>query len=608
MTAQPDNKPESQNSVIEMQYKLLLGVRPRIEQVQSILHFTKHASETLGLKSAHIYKLDLQLKNSKSVRILKHTRIASEDRDEKPKTQLLQVFIQKCLNDRQHLLQSEGQYFGFVSRDCQLLILFENTAQLEQGWINKVFLPAVTQLNEYCYVCSQKQISTESESSHTDRLTQLPDRREFKYSLLKLLSNAIRQEYYSAVVYLNIDNFKFINNSLGHSTGDLIITRVAERLKKFCRAGDYIFRMGGDEFVFVLNHLGDKIDTATISAQNIAIRIMENIVKPFELGEQKVYLTSSIGISMFPSENEQENDSESILKQANMAMYNAKNKGKNCLTFYNQTLQDTANDHFIIYNQLITALDNDEFRLAYQPIVDINGNIIGAETLLRWNNKKLGNVPPDKFIYLTEESNLILDIGNWVIENACQFLKQIKESVPDLKHFEYISVNVSPKQLEQHDFVSRIDRKILEAGIDASEIRLEITENTLVKNMEHTIKIMKVLNQHNITFMLDDFGTGYSSLSYLYKLPISAIKIDKSFVSGDNGQDIANQVIVDTIIAMSEKMNLKCVVEGVETLESACYFIEKEVYGIQGYHYHRPMPGQELIELLKEKSLEAKGQ
>lgn len=283
-----------------------------------------------------------------------------------------------------------------------------------------------------------------------------------------------------------------------------------------------------------------------------------------------------------------------------MAMYNAKNKGKNCLTFYNQTLQDTANDHFIIYNQLITALDNNEFNLVYQPIVDINANIIGAEALLRWNNKKLGNVPPDKFIYLTEESRLILDIGNWVIENTCQFIKQLREKVRGDTCFEYISMNVSPKQLAQRNFVKNINNKISQSGINAKDIRLEFTENMLVDNMDYTIQIMKQLKQHNIRFMLDDFGTGYSSLSYLYKLPISAIKIDKSFVSGDDGQDIANQVIVETIIAMSEKMNLKCVVEGVETKESASYFINKNVYGIQGYHYHKPMPAEELLKLLTE--------
>ena len=605
MTAQPDHNTNTSDSVTAMQYSLLLGVRPHMDLSQSIMHFIKHATARLGIKVAHIYKLDIHLKDSRKVRILKHTRLSSDNASETPQTQLLQTIIHKCLNSKNYLLQSRDNYFGFISSDCQMLILFQNTGQYDPAWLNEVFQPAISRLNEYCYVCSKRADVTEGKEDHTDLLTQLPDRREFKYSLLKLLSNAIRQQYFGAVVYMNIDNFKFINNSLGHSTGDLIITKVAERLKKFCRAGDFIFRMGGDEFVFVLNHLGDKVDSATISAQNISLRIMENIVKPFMLGEQKVYLTASIGISMFPSENELENDSESILKQANMAMYNAKNKGKNCLTFYNQTLQDTANDHFIIYNQLITALDNDEFKMAYQPIVDIEGNIIGAEALLRWNNRQLGNVPPDKFIYLTEESNLIQEIGDWVVKSACHFLREIKDTFADINRFEYISVNVSPKQLEQHDFVSRINRHIREAGITASDIRLEITENTLVKNMEHTIKIMKLLNQHNITFMLDDFGTGYSSLSYLYKLPISAIKIDKSFVSGDDGQDIANKVIVDTIIAMSEKMNLRCVVEGVETLESACYFIEKEVYGIQGYHYYKPMPGEELIKLLKEKQQES---
>lgn len=306
MTELSDNN----ENVLEMQYGLLLGVKPFLDLSQSILHFAKHCSEKLGLKSAHIYKLDIKSNENKSIKILKHTRISSRDHIKNPEAPLLQAMITRSVAETKQLIHFESGFFGFISHDCRQLVLFEKPDSFTQQQLVDIFEPAISQLNEYCYVFSKKQTETEAETTYIDRLTRLPDRREFKYSLLKLLSNAIRQKYFSALVYLNIDNFKFINNSLGHSTGDLIITKVAERLKKFCRSGDYIFRMGGDEFVFVLNHLGERTDTATISAQNIAIRIMENIVKPFELGGQKVYLTTSIGISMFPSENELENDSE----------------------------------------------------------------------------------------------------------------------------------------------------------------------------------------------------------------------------------------------------------------------------------------------------------
>jgi EAL domain-containing protein (putative c-di-GMP-specific phosphodiesterase class I) len=370
--------------------------------------------------------------------------------------------------------------------------------------------------------------------------------------------------------------------------------------------------MGGDEFVFVLNHLGDELESATKHARRITARIITEMGRPVDLFNQNLHLTSSIGISMFPSLEPINNDSENILKQANMAMDMAKKKGKNRVIFYDEELQQTAEDYFIIFNQLITALEKEEFSLVYQPMVDHNENIVGAEALLRWNNSKLGEVSPGKFIKYTEDSHLILDIGEWVLQTACEFIKKTRTAYPDLKHFKYISVNVSPKQLTHPGFVKNTHQKIIDNHINPDDLRLEFTESMLADDIDSTIDIMNQLNNYDIQFLLDDFGTGYSSLSYLYRLPISALKIDKSFVSGDeknsvstdksHNQVLENKVIVETIIAMSEKMNLKCIVEGVETRESADYFIEKNVYAIQGYYYHKPITGDEFLRLLRDEA------
>ncbi|MBE9568842.1 MAG: phosphodiesterase [Proteobacteria bacterium] len=619
-----DNFTNNALALLEAKHTLLSGITAYTDINQTINQFVKTCNEALDLPSAHIYSLNM-VRDSvvsgpdviKSVKVLSRTTIPQQESSNCPDEKVLRDIVSQFIKIRdQYIFFSEdNRYFSILIAECNKLVIFDNTGQIEPEHVNELLEQSIETLSRLARVVALTMMTNntidESEpSDNIDQLTLLPDRRKFKYNLLKTLSNANRQNYYVAVVYLNIDNFKFINNTLGHSTGDIVISRIAERLKKLCRKGDDLYRMGGDEFTFVLNHLGDELDSATKHARRITERIITEMGRPIELLNQSLHLTSSIGISMFPSLEPVNNDSENILKQANMAMDMAKKKGKNRIVFYDDELQQTAEDYFIIFNQLITALENDEFSLAYQPMVDHNENIVGAEALLRWNNSKLGEVSPGKFIKYTEDSHLILDIGDWVLQTACEFIKKVRTCCPELKHFKYISVNVSPKQLSHPGFVKNTHKKITENGISPDDIRLEFTESMLVDDIESTIDIMKQLNNYDIQFLLDDFGTGYSSLSYLYRLPISAIKIDKTFVSGDehspaasdddHNQVLENEVIVETIIAMSEKMNLKCIVEGVETRESADYFIEKNVFAIQGYFYHKPITGDEFLRLLKD--------
>lgn len=600
-------------ALLEAKNALLSSINAYTDINKTISQFAKTCADTLALTSAHIYNLELiqdnpAIENSQitNVKILSRTTILKLKNSNTPEKQVLKHIVNRFMSSKDTLKPSfyDSNYFGFILKECNKLLIFGNENNIDANQISELFKQPIKKLDRLAHVIGKARLVeiTNSESeppAHISQLTKLPDRRNLKYNLLKTLSSAIRQNYYGAVVYLNIDNFKFINNSLGHSIGDLVLNEIAGRLKQLCRAGDDLYHMGGDEFVFTLNHLGDELELATIKAQSITLRIIKELNIPIMFGSQSLSLTTSIGISMFPSLNQDDNDSESILKQANMAMYNAKKKGKNCLEFYNQTLQQTADDYFIIFNQLTSALEKNEFTLVYQPMVDIEENIIGAEALIRWNNSELGNVPPLKFIPLTEESHLILEIGDWVLQTACDFIKKIKTLYPEKDHFEYISVNVSPKQLSHPGFVDNTHKKIIDAGIKPTDLRLEFTESMLVDDIESTIQSMTQLNDYDIKFLLDDFGTGYSSLSYLYRLPVSAIKIDKIFVSGDDNSDIENKVIVETIIAMSEKMELKCIVEGVETKQSADYFIDKNVFAIQGYYYHKPVSGDELLELLK---------
>ena len=596
-------------ALLESQNTLLLGINARADISQTIYHFVKTCIETLQCETAHIYTLEIDGDNSnRQVKILEHLSIPEHLKIPKLETAILEKIIRKSLNNK---VIHTTEYFSFLLGEGNRLVVFENSKNLSPEELNDILEFPILKLDMLCKTLLKINKDAETKikdnniankkqkNEKLDSLTHLPDRRQFKYKLLKTLTNAIKKNHFGAVIYLNIDNFKFINNSLGHSSGDLIITKISRRLERLCHANDQLFRMGGDEFVFIINHLEDQYEAATFTAQEIANQIISQINRPLELGNQELRITSSIGINIFPSKNDIDNDSESILKQANMAMYNAKKNGRNCFTFYDKNLQLVANEQFIIYNQLTTALTNDEFTLVFQPLVDIKQNIIGAEALIRWNNGKLGNVPPPKFIYLAEASDLIIEIGDWVIERACQFIKKIKSLNQQDSNFKYVSINVSPKQFTYPGFVTRLNKKIVESGIMPNDIRLEFTESMLADDIEGTIQIMQQLHNNNIKFLMDDFGTGYSSLSYLYKLPISAIKIDKSFVSSDPETDTDNKVIVDTIIAMSEKMKLKCIVEGVETKESADYFIEKNVYAIQGFYYYKPMPGDKLLEILK---------
>ena len=470
--------------------------------------------------------------------------------------------------------------------------------------------PVMTHLSQACSTCIRigklknqirlkKELEkTYAEQANKDPLTKLPNRRAFRYNLYQEIANTRRHNYYGAVLYIDLDHFKNINDSLGHSVGDVLLTRVAERLIKDARAGDDVYRLGGDEFVYILRNIGTSEAIAMSTAQSVARRLLDSMAKPLQVGQYTLHVTPSIGVTIFPDKNMEENDSENVLKHADTAMYKAKAEGRNTFAFYDPEMQVTASKRLILEDFLRKAVYNNELRLEYQPIVNAHAQIIAAESLVRWHNPALGDISPTDFIGIAEESNLMLEVSEWILNSACAFTRKLKSQVT-ANTFKYITINISPKQFKQQNFVSNLLSVLEQNDLSPEDIRLEFTENILIDNIDHTIQKMEELLSSDIKFILDDFGTGYSSLSYLHKLPIRTIKIDQSFVTGFKYKSYANKAIVDAIIAMASRMDLHCVIEGVETKDDADYFISKDVYAMQGFYYYRPISGDGLIDLLK---------
>ncbi len=441
---------------------------------------------------------------------------------------------------------------------------------------------------------------TYAEQANQDPLTKLPNRRAFRYNLYQEIANTKRYKHYGAVLYIDLDHFKNINDSLGHSVGDMLLTRVADRFTHESRAGDDVYRLGGDEFVYILRNVGKTEALAMSTAQAVARRLLDSMAQPLQVGQYALHVTPSIGVTIFPDKNkEEENDSESVLKHADTAMYKAKSEGRNTFAFYNPEMQISASKRLILEDYLRKAIYNDELHLVFQPIVNRYEDIIAAESLVRWQNPALGTVSPAEFIGIAEESNLMLDVSDWILNSACAYTKRLKSEIGNNQTFRYITINISPKQFKQQDFVQNLLKVLSTYELSPNDIRLEFTENILIDNIDNTILKMEELLASDIKFILDDFGTGYSSLSYLHKLPIRTIKIDQSFVTGFKYKSYANKAIVDAIIAMANRMDLRCVIEGVETKDDADYFISKEIFAMQGYYYYRPISGDGLIDLLK---------
>ncbi len=425
-----------------------------------------------------------------------------------------------------------------------------------------------------------------------DVLTKLPNRRLLSDRLQQAIIKSCRSDSKIAVLFLDLDRFKKINDTLGHDVGDLLLIQVAQRLQECIRAGDTVARLGGDEFVVILEDIHDN--TAVIY---IAKKILKSMAQPINLKGYELVVTTSIGVSIFPHDGD---SVEGLLKSADTAMYSAKDQGGDTCKFFVAEMNKMAIEMLMLEGQLRKAIELEQLELYYQPKFNLSTNqLIGAEALIRWNHPELGLLTPAKFIPLAEDTGLIIPIGEWVLRAACE---QIKTWASQGYRPVKIAVNLSARQFHQHDLIKTVSDVLKDCGIGPKFLELELTESVIMQDAQSTINTLDALHDMGISLSIDDFGTGYSSLSYLKKFPINALKIDQSFVR-DISQDSHDAAIVFSTIALAHSMILPVIAEGIEN-EKQFRFLQR--HGCdqgQGYLFGKPMPASEFIQFLQKKPL-----
>ncbi len=426
-----------------------------------------------------------------------------------------------------------------------------------------------------------------------DALTDLPNRRLLLDRLQHAQALCKRHGHKGGLLYMDLDHFKHINDSLGHPVGDELLKEVAKRLQQELRDEDTPARLGGDEFVVLFSELSDDPQQAAQQAQQGAEKIMRVLSMPYAIRDNELQITPSIGIVVFPMNAANADD---LLKHADTAMYRAKAAGRNTIRFFLPSMQKQAEERLQLKNELRFALENDEFTLAYQPQLDLEGNMVGAEALLRWPHPQRGDIAPDNFISVAEENGQILAIGEWVLREALTQMNQWQQQHSTI--FRSLAVNLSPVQFHQADFTHRIEQILGETGTDPHCLTLEITEGTLVENLEAANKKIQLLNQLGVRFSIDDFGTGYASISYLRRLPLNELKIDRSFVR-DILTDPRDASLVETIITMAQQMELEIVAEGVEQQAQFEFLRSKGCRIFQGHYFCEPLNAAQLSNRLK---------
>jgi diguanylate cyclase (GGDEF)-like protein len=482
-------------------------------------------------------------------------------------------------------------------------VLQTDISHVRNTWLNRMLLPVMVYLllfgsSIFVYLAARKmQLSSDNErarheqillfQANHDELTLLPNRMRIMDRLEQSILDSNRTGKTIALLFLDLDNFKTINDTLGHLIGDALLKQAAERLNECVRATDTVARLGGDEFLILLREFKNTDDIHKISN-----KILEAFRKPFQIEQRSLYSTASIGISMYPGDG---NDAHDLLKTADTAMYQAKDDGRNRYCFFSSAMNERSLRRMEIENHLRKALANNEFSLVYQPQVQLTANTYsGVETLLRWNNPELGMVSPAEFIPVAEETGLINDIGLFVLD---QSIKEISCVEKETRSEITLAMNVSAMQLQDDTFLNHIENIISSGERAAERIECEITETMVVDKTTRTREALNRLYQLGVKIAIDDFGTGYSSLSYLAKLPVNTLKIDQSFIF-DTPYDFNHTQLTQTIIAMSKGLGLEVIAEGVENTEQANFLIDEGCDFGQGYLYARPMPANELIEFI----------
>jgi len=425
--------------------------------------------------------------------------------------------------------------------------------------------------------------------AYYDVLTKLPNRTQFTEMLKEEINKALKNNTSGAILFIDLDNFKNVNDTLGHNYGDELLRQIAEKLRKVLREQDIACRLGGDEFLILLR--GINSESEIIKCAENALQVLDNM---YDINDKQVYVSASIGIATFPKDS---TDPNVLLKNADAAMYKAKESGKNKYVFFNQYMLHTLERKTVIQGILRNAIKNNELRLYYQPQYDIKtGAIIGLEALLRLQSKVLGEVYPNEFIPIAEESGIIVEIGEWVLRKACEKNLELRK-----KGYQYgcIGVNISSIQLQHNNFTDMVERVLDEVGLEPKYLELELTETVLMKSLDTNVQILGKLKKKGVKVALDDFGTGYSSLNYLRKIPLNRLKIDRSFIV-DLMNVSKNRDICEGIIQMAHNLGLEVIAEGVEKKEQLDILKEMLCDSVQGFLYSPPLPEDELEVVLTE--------
>ena len=448
-----------------------------------------------------------------------------------------------------------------------------------------------TDLEKSLKILDEQRDQLEYQANH-DTLTGLPNRVLFMDRLEQSINLAYRYKKHVAVLFIDLDHFKEINDSLGHEIGDKVLVEVSNRMKNKMRKSDTLSRLGGDEFCIILNDIENLDDVS-----DVIMNGMEVLKEPVIIGPNTLYVRMSVGISLYPNDGDR---ASILLKNADAAMYKAKSDGRNTYSFYDEAMTERAFERIFLETALREALDKDEFVVYFQPQMNAEEErLVGMEALVRWQHPTMGLVPPDKFIPLAEITGMIIQLDRIVMTKAMtQFNKWYKDGLNPGK----LAMNLAIKQIEEEDFIDFVEALLKKQDYMSKNIEFEVTESQIMNNPNNSIKVLQKLHDLGVSIAIDDFGTGYSSLAYLKRLPITKLKIDRSFVK-DLPSDAEDTAISKTIISLCENLNLKVIAEGVETNEQKEFFIENGCKFIQGYFYSHPLPAEEMTEfLIKENS------
>ncbi|HYR28711.1 MAG TPA: EAL domain-containing protein [Thermoanaerobaculia bacterium] len=466
-----------------------------------------------------------------------------------------------------------------------------------RGWVSAVYRPHSDANGKIVGVIGLIRDITQRKSAeqqieyqaYHDALTGLANRRLFQEHLSLALALAQRRHSFVAVLFLDLDHFKIVNDSLGHSVGDALLKQVANRLRHAVREGDTVARVGGDEFTIVLQEIQRPDDAAAI-----AKKVIRSIADPIEVNGHKLYVTTSIGVTVYPRDGE---DAETLLKNADAAMYRAKGEGRNTYQMATSELSRTTQEQMLLESGLHQAMETGEFEVHYQPQIDLETmQLVGMEALLRWRHPERGLIGPMEFIGLAEERGMILVIGDWVLREACREAKRFHDR--GLKTLR-VSVNISARQFRDESLLWTVESALAEAGLDPRALELEITESVAMEDVELTRSTLAALRKSGVSIAIDDFGTGHSALSYLKRFPIDALKIDKSFIQDLPG-GYADSAIVASVIQLANGLGIRVVAEGVETVEQIEFLREHACREVQGHYFSTAVPPTEIAKLLEQ--------